>query len=91
MLTPVVDWLATQPGVDAGRLVLFGRSFAGDLAPRGATAEHRIAALVCYLVQYDFAAAARSLLGHDLWAQVEADDPAVDAVLDGAAGRPAAG
>ncbi len=91
VLTPVVDWLATQPGVDAGRLVLFGRSFAGYLAPRGATAEHRIAALVCDPVQYDFAAAARSRLGDDLWAQVEADDPAVDAVLDGLLADPRLG
>ncbi len=83
VLTPVVDWLVTQPGVDAARLVLFGRSFAGYLAPRGATGEHRIAALVCDPVQYDFAASVRRRMGDDLWAQVEADDPAVDEVLDG--------
>ncbi|MDO9396940.1 MAG: hypothetical protein Q7T71_10380 [Herbiconiux sp.] len=47
VLTPVVDWLLTQPAVDAGSLVLIGRSFAGHLAPRAAAFEHRIAALVC--------------------------------------------
>jgi dienelactone hydrolase len=83
VLTPVVDWLVTQPGVDAAGLVLFGRSFAGYLAARGATGEHRIAALVCDPIRYDFAASARSRLGDDLWAQAEADDPAADALLDG--------
>ncbi|MCS5735043.1 alpha/beta hydrolase family protein [Herbiconiux daphne] len=47
VLTPVVDWLHTRPTVDVERLVLFGRSFAGYLAPRAAAFEHRIAALVC--------------------------------------------
>lgn len=91
VLTPVVDWLIAQPGVDAGRLVLFGRSFAGYLAPRGATAEHRISALVCDPVQYDFATAVRGRLGDDLWAQVEADDPAADATLDGLLADPRLG
>lgn len=47
VLTPVVDWVSTRPDVDADRLVLMGRSFAGYLAPRAAAFEHRIAALVC--------------------------------------------
>jgi hypothetical protein len=47
VLTPVVDWLLARPTVDASKLVLFGRSFAGYLAPRAAAFEHRIAALVC--------------------------------------------
>jgi cephalosporin-C deacetylase-like acetyl esterase len=47
VLTPVVDWLLERPTVDAAALVLFGRSFAGYLAPRAAAFEHRIAALVC--------------------------------------------
>jgi cephalosporin-C deacetylase-like acetyl esterase len=47
VLTPVVEWLLTRPTVDAEKLVLFGRSFAGYLAPRAAAFEHRIAALVC--------------------------------------------
>lgn len=83
VLTPVVDWLVTQPGVDPARLVLFGRSFAGYLAPRGASGEHRIAALICDPVQYDFGASVRARIGDDLWAQVEADDPAVDEALAG--------
>jgi len=37
-------------------LILVGRSFAGYLAPQAATAEHRIAALVCDPAQPDLAA-----------------------------------
>src|SRR4029077_5357568 len=36
VLSPVIDWLLEQPGVDAGCLSLIGRSFAGYLAPRAA-------------------------------------------------------
>lgn len=46
-LTPVVDLLLTRADVDAERIALIGRSFAGYLAPRAAAFEHRIAALVC--------------------------------------------
>jgi len=56
VLTPVVDWLRTRADVDAGRLALIGRSFAGYLAPRGAAFEHRIAALVCDPAQPDMGA-----------------------------------
>ena len=83
VLAPVVDWLVTQPGVDVERLVLFGRSFAGYLAARGATGEHRIAALVCDPVEYDFASPLRDRLGDEGWALLEADDPAIDPILDG--------
>ena len=47
VLTPAIDWLIQRPDVDPDNLILVGRSFAGYLAPRAATAEHRIAALVC--------------------------------------------
>ncbi len=33
---PAIDWLIGRPGVDPDALVLFGRSFAGYLSPRGA-------------------------------------------------------
>jgi pimeloyl-ACP methyl ester carboxylesterase len=51
----VVDWLLTRPEVDADAVVLFGRSFAGYLAPRAAAFEHRIAALVCDPAQPEMA------------------------------------
>ena len=54
VITPVIDWLLAQDGVDPDAVILFGRSFAGYLAPRAATSEHRLAALICDPAQYDF-------------------------------------
>ncbi|MGW4483506.1 alpha/beta hydrolase family protein [Amycolatopsis sp. NPDC004368] len=56
VLTPVLDWLLARPEVDPAKVVLIGRSFAGYLAPRAATVEHRIAALVCDPAQPDLGA-----------------------------------
>jgi hypothetical protein len=53
VVTPVVDFALTLPEVDAGRLVLLGPSFGGYLAPRAATAEHRLAACVSDCGPYD--------------------------------------
>ena len=80
-LTPVVDWLMKQPGVDVDALILFGRSFAGYLAPRGATAEHRLSALICDPAQYDFGAAVRAHTGEAVWDRLQAHDPTLDADL----------
>ncbi|MGW8802194.1 alpha/beta hydrolase family protein [Streptomyces sp. NPDC055775] len=46
VVTPLVDWLVARTDVDAGRIALTGLSMAGDLAPRAAAFEDRIAALV---------------------------------------------
>jgi dienelactone hydrolase len=81
VLTPVIDWLVEQSGVDASRLVLFGRSFAGYLAPRAATAEPRLAALICDPAQYDFAASVKRLTGDDVWRRLQENDPTLDADL----------
>jgi alpha-beta hydrolase superfamily lysophospholipase len=56
VLTQVVDWLIGDASVDPAALVLCGRSFAGYLAPRAATVEHRLAALVCDPAQPDLSA-----------------------------------
>ncbi|HEY7827150.1 MAG TPA: hypothetical protein VIB99_02885, partial [Candidatus Limnocylindrales bacterium] len=53
VLGPVIDWLVGRAEVRADRLGLVGRSFAGYLAPRAATVEGRIAALVCDPAQPD--------------------------------------
>ena len=71
VLTPAIDWLLTQPGVDPDKLVLLGRSFAGYLAPRAASGEHRLAALICDPAQYDFGAALRKRLGEDTWNRLQ--------------------
>lgn len=81
VLPPVVDWLLAQDGVDPAALVLFGRSFAGYLAPRAATAEHRLAALVCDPAQYDFGAAIRRQMGDQRWARLQSHDPTLEAEL----------
>lgn len=59
----MVDTLLAHPEVDQRRLVLVGRSFGGLIAPRGASAEHRLAALVVDPGQYDMGAAVIARLG----------------------------
>lgn len=57
VVTPVVDHALTLDGVDPERIVLAGWSFGGYLAPRAATAEHRLAACVSDSGPYDLRAA----------------------------------
>ena len=75
----MVDLLLAQPQVDPHRVVLFGRSFGGLLAPRGAAGEPRLAAMVADPGQYDMSQAMATRLG-DLWKSV--DDPSADAQFD---------
>ncbi|MEU2284594.1 alpha/beta hydrolase [Streptomyces sp. NPDC013178] len=46
VVAPLVDWLTARSDVDADRIALTGLSMGGDLAPRAAAFEQRIAALV---------------------------------------------
>lgn len=52
VLRPVVDFTLAQPGVDPERIALYGLSLGGYLAPRGASGEPRLAALVVDPGQY---------------------------------------
>ena len=68
-----------RPEVDPNRIVLVGRSFGGVLAPRGASGEPRLAAMVVDPGQYDLSTAMAQRFG-DLWKSV--DDPAADAQFE---------
>jgi pimeloyl-ACP methyl ester carboxylesterase len=46
VIRPVVDFALSRPEVDPRRIALLGCSFGGYLAPRGATGEPRLAALI---------------------------------------------
>jgi pimeloyl-ACP methyl ester carboxylesterase len=82
VLTAVVDWTAAQSFADPRRLLLVGRSLGGYLAPRGASAEPRIAALVCDPGQFDFTSRFRSMFSDEDWQKVLDADPDMDAALD---------
>jgi hypothetical protein len=71
----MVDTLISRPEVDTSNIVLVGRSFGGFLAPRGAAAEPRLAAMIVDPGQYDLGAAATARLG-DLAGQI--NDPGAD-------------
>ena len=71
----MVDLLVRQPDVDPGRIVLVGRSFGGLLAPRAASGEPRLAAMIADPGQIDMAEPIAARLG-DLWNRV--DDPSAD-------------
>lgn len=53
VVTAVVDYAISRTDVDPERVALIGWSFGGYLAPRAATAEHRIAACVSDCGPYD--------------------------------------
>src|SRR5580698_4989966 len=54
VVTPVVDFALTLPGVDPEKIALMGVSMGGYLAPRAAAFEKRIKALVAVDGIYDF-------------------------------------
>lgn len=77
VVIPQVDWLLGRPEIDPTRIVLIGRSWGGYLAPRAATAEHRVAAVVADAAQYAPGAGAAYLLPPEYRAQLHTGDPAV--------------
>ncbi len=54
VITPAVDFLIQQKCVDPSRIVLWGESFGGYLAPRAAAFEHRLAGCIANSGVYDF-------------------------------------
>ncbi len=64
VITPVVDFVLARPDVDPARLALIGLSLGAYLAPRAASAEHRLAACVADCGSFDlFADALRRVPG----------------------------
>lgn len=75
VVTPQIDWLLTRPEVDPKRIALMGRSWGGYLAPRAATGEHRLAAVIADAAQYAPGERAVRLLPPEYVDQLETGDP----------------
>jgi alpha-beta hydrolase superfamily lysophospholipase len=56
VVAPVIDFALTQRGVDPKRIALMGASMGGELAPRAAAFEPRLAACIANDGLYDYAA-----------------------------------
>jgi pimeloyl-ACP methyl ester carboxylesterase len=82
----MVDALMKHPHVDPSRIVLVGRSFGGLIAPRGASGEHRLTAMIVDPGQLDMGGAIMNRLG-DLGQHL--DDPAADAQFESLLNVPA--
>jgi dienelactone hydrolase len=87
VVSPVVDFALALPGVDPRRIALMGASLGGELAPRAAAFEKRLAALIANDGLYDYGAAQLASAPPDQRAQIEAmlrmdDAPEMDAALD---------
>ncbi|MGE5290709.1 MAG: alpha/beta hydrolase family protein [Micromonosporaceae bacterium] len=52
----IIDWLASQPFLDAGRIAVWGVSLGGYYAPRVASGDERVRACVALAGPYDFGA-----------------------------------
>lgn len=83
VVTPVIDWAVVRPEIDPQRIALMGNSMGGELAPRAAAYERRIAALICVDGLYDFGVVAGRLnMGDAIADRLTArSDPEIDAAL----------
>lgn len=95
VLTPVMDWLLTQPQVEASKVAVVGLSLGAYLAPRAASGEHRFAACIADCGTFDMYATFLSRLPKQVRGPYEAGDPEVVAgvgqMLDQMAAAPTAG
>jgi pimeloyl-ACP methyl ester carboxylesterase len=85
VVTPVLDWVRDQPGVDPGKVALFGASMGGLLAPRAAAFEQRLAACIAFDGVYDMGLTALTWMPGsraDIQAVLRAESaPEVDAMI----------
>ncbi|QNJ94964.1 alpha/beta fold hydrolase [Mycolicibacterium fluoranthenivorans] len=85
VVTPVLDWVRDQPGVDPGKVALFGASMGGLLAPRAAAFEQRLAACIAFDGVYDMGLTAVTWMPGsraDIQAVLRAESaPEVDAMI----------
>jgi alpha-beta hydrolase superfamily lysophospholipase len=81
VITPVVDYLLTRPDVDPARIALIGLSLGGYLAPRAASAEHRLAACIADCGSYDLFDAALRRIPRPLAGGITRDQPLAASVL----------
>lgn len=82
VVSPVIDWLLAQNGVNPQGLALIGRSFAGYLGAHAAATEPRIAALVCDPGQVEFVSRiVPSFCTAEEWLQILSANPEVDQAL----------
>ncbi|WP_410623695.1 alpha/beta hydrolase family protein [Amycolatopsis sp. cmx-8-4] len=65
VVTPVVDFVLGLDGVDPARIALLGVSLGGELAPRAAAFEPRLAAVIAVDGVYDAGSAVTSMLPWD--------------------------
>jgi pimeloyl-ACP methyl ester carboxylesterase len=80
------DALIKHPQVDPSRVVLVGRSFGGLIAPRGASGEHRLAAMIVDPGQLEIGSTIVNRLGE---LSKHLDDPEADAQFEALLNVPA--
>src|SRR5919199_44864 len=81
VVAPILDYAFTWTAVDPKRMAIIGRSFGGYLAPRAASAEHRLAACIADPGEFNLFEMALTRLPQDLRDQILRDDPSLDATF----------
>jgi alpha-beta hydrolase superfamily lysophospholipase len=95
VIGPVLDHMLDRPEVDRGRVALIGLSLGAYLAPRAASAEHRLAACIADCGAFDLHQAMLARMPGPLRSRVESRDRAATAafgrILGVLARKPTAG